>query len=222
MPEIFVLPGQPAMYTYKVLPPIQPRLHDLRISGSENSGSSTNLKVSESLSHSLRTKSPFKYNHGESASRSSANSPDENVSVDQAFNPFRSDNQAVEYQGKRNELANQPPKTRIPSSVQRREMKRQHRHVSGKSNYDVEMGQSNSYSYEQGKYPPEYSDHVGGEKHLPHLSQPLPENRRPSLAKSVLREGPKKRRVRYNMPPQSNASSQGKVTSHQILIFHAL
>jgi len=192
MPEIFVLPGQPAMYTYKVLPPIQPRLRDLHASLSENSGSTANLKTNDSLNRSLRTKFPYKYNDTNFASGSSPNSPDlNNIPLGQPF----------------------PSKTRIPSSVQRRELKRQQRHVSGKSNYDIEVGQTGSHSYGPARYP-HYNEHSDGESAnqiMQKSSQSLPEETTPSLAKSVLREGPKKRRVRYNMPPQSNASSQGKL-----------
>ena len=214
MPEIFVLPGQPAMYTYKVLPPIQPRLRDLHMSLSDNSGSTANLKTNDSLNRSLHTKSPFKYNETNFTSGSSPNSPDlNNIPLGQPFNSFKPENHSMKERSKPNRDASSPAKTRIPSSVQRREFKRQQRHVSGKSNYDIEVSQTGSYSHEPAHFQPNYKDHSEGEEHqiMQKSSQSLPEEATPSMAKSVLREGPKKRRVRYNMPPQSNPSSQGKL-----------
>ena len=211
MPEIFVLPGQPAMYTYKVLPPIQPRLRDLHISWSNNSGSTTNLKTSDSASRSLHTKSPYKYNDVDRTFRNSSSSPEaSNIPLEQPFHPFKPQNHVSEGESKQIRGPNGPPKTRIPSSVQKRELlKRQQRHVSGKSNYDIEVGATASYEQEQ--YPPHYKNKNGdGENPILQKSgSSHAEETTPSLAKSVLREGPRKRRVRYNMPPQSNASSQG-------------
>ena len=209
MPEIFVLPGQPAMYTYKVLPPIQPRLQDLHISSSDRNP--TNFQSIDSSKRSLLTKSPYKYKDVDMGSGRLANSPEiEKSHVKRSYDAFQPDSQSGDYELLARSATDHPVKTRLPSSVQRQELKRQQRHVSGKSNYENEA--VHTHSYEPQKYADGYNgENADDDDRSPlNLSQSLVEERRPSLAKSVLREGPKKRRVRYTMPPQSNGSSQGE------------
>lgn len=197
------------MYSYKVLPPIQPRMEDLHISSSKTSASNiTNYKTTSNPNRSLYTKSPYKYDNSEPESKTPTHSlVSEKTSSSQPHILYEGSGPPSHYQPESKRDRKNPEKTRIPSSIQRPVFNGQQRHVSGKSNYENEVDPANG---EPLSHSPNKNKKHENNSQQPSVPLTQPDDRRPSLVKSVLREGPRKRKVRYNMPSKSNNLSQGK------------
>ena len=204
MPEIFILPGRPAMYSYKVLPPIHPRMQDLHLSSSGTTVSNeTNFKAPGNVNTSLYTKSSYKYNDADILSQTPTQYFDsEKMSAPHPQSFYRENGQLSDHPSKSQH--SNTVKTRIPSSARRPDPKSQQRHVSGKSNYENDVDPASGEAMQ-------YKKSIKNDNNAVQSSVPLlqTDDARPSLVESVLREGPRKRKVHYSIPSKTNASTQG-------------
>ncbi|XP_076814864.1 uncharacterized protein LOC143461015 isoform X2 [Clavelina lepadiformis] len=208
MPEIFVLPGQPTMYSYSVLPPIKPRIQDLYNPHSDNESSIQSIHTGQEQIPSLK---PYSNINSLRASQDSLQIS-QDMSSNQQTQTYPSLRPGREPVGASKSRQNGYSVAQTP---QQKVDGKHRRHVSGKSNYDQETGlpkTPNNFSLAQrGKTVPGQTVDASP-ANFTQSSVPLSPNLeevKPTQAKSVFREGLKKRRVRYNMPPrpESNVSS---------------
>nr|CAB3266514.1 spermatogenesis-associated protein 1 [Phallusia mammillata] len=206
MPEIFVLPGQPNMYNYSVLPPITPKMQDLHKPFSEPESISPELVPETIYKQHTPTQQRFEDSDPVSESHESQQlvrhgSHKQKAIVDQLRRSMENDRHDSNKSVYRSQAASPPAS---------KDIKRQKRHISGKSSLTGEN--PNKPIFPRGQRgrttPGQASDAMSPFKHPE--DHVLVERSQPSQAKSVLHEGPQKRKVHYNMPNRSSTnSSQG-------------